>query len=187
MTNDIDAPDRPAQTSRSPAPTEQSERIRRPAWSDDDLRLLALVPDDPAAFQTLRDRGRSVSAIRGKLSETGLAPAPNLWTPQHKRFLRRNYGRMKAAAIATELGHSLNSVYQTAHRLGLTRTRVYGIWSDEQLDMLERHYPSMDIDELAKNLGKLPRQVYARAHARGLRRQRSGRGGKAEAQIAAAA
>lgn len=167
---------------------DRPDRIRRPVWTEDDLRLLALVPEDPTAFQQLRDRGRSVAAIRGKLSEMKLASPPNLWTRQQKNFLRRNYGKMKAADIARSVGHSLNSVYQTAHRMQLTATRVQGVWTAEQLAMLERHYPTMDIEILAGKLGKLPRQVYARAHARGLRRQRAEkRDAKTESPVAAAA
>src|SRR5437868_4293200 len=47
------------------------------------------------------------------------------WSPAELAQLAAQYPHMKTALIAIMLDRTLSTVYQTAHRLGLTKTREF--------------------------------------------------------------
>lgn len=92
------------------------------------------------------------------------------WRAQEDAVLRRDYGKVPAAAIARKLKRSENAIGQRASKLKLDSGRF---WSPAEDDILRRRFADEPTAAIAHDLGRKPASLASRARVLGLRKSRA--------------
>lgn len=92
------------------------------------------------------------------------------WCAQEDAVLRRDYGKVPAAAIARKLKRSENAVGQRASKLRLDSGRF---WTPEEDNILRLRFADEPTAAIAHALGRKPASLASRARALGLRKSRT--------------
>lgn len=97
------------------------------------------------------------------------------WTEKDDERLRAMFGREPAAAIASKLGRTADSIYARARLLGLrSELHLRGsdcrLWDDETDAVIRALYHRETADAIAARIGRTKTQVYRRAVKLGVSR-----------------
>ena len=96
--------------------------FRHDAWLPEEIDTLHVLFRGDADFAEIESKtGRSVSAIRTKVSELGLRRnSRRSWTDLEDEELARRYGTDPTSTVASDFGRSAAAIYARAGYLGLT-------------------------------------------------------------------
>lgn len=92
------------------------------------------------------------------------------WCAQEDAVLRRDYGKVPAAAIARKLKRSENAVGQRASKLKLDSGRF---WTPAEDDILRLRFEDEPTAAIARDLGRKPASLASRARVLASSRRKS--------------
>ena len=101
------------------------------------------------------------------------------WTADHRRYLKRHYGRTLDSVLAMHFGTSADEVAGEARALRLAKdkawTRQFGgirmpRWSDQDVENLRDNYAQFSNWALAGMLGRSIKSVVSKGHTMGLKK-----------------
>ena len=153
-------------------------------WSADEVAMLRELYPNISTRRAAERIGRTAQSVGQKALKLGLKKTdeylrsigfvsdPKRWTQDDIALLMKMYAGKSVNEIATELGRSVPTVRQRAHKMGL-RKKEYLTWSFEEVRKLESGFPDKTIKQLADELGRSVNSVRQKAHRLKLKKKKS--------------
>ena len=152
-------------------------------WSAEEVALLKELYPKMSTRRVAERIGRTMQSVGQKslklglkktdeyLASIGFVSEPKKWTQDDIALVGKMYASKSVNEIAAELGRSVPTVRQRAHKMGL-RKKEYLTWSLEEVRKLKSQFPDKTIKQIAVELGRSVNSVRQKAHRMELKKRK---------------